>query len=154
MRKNTTNFALDSVSFLLILTLACTGLIMEFVLPPGSGGDALWGLDRHRWGDIHFWVAVGMVAALILHLALHWSWAVCTLRRLNPFRTDRVRRGPHDTAWGLAFLAGIALAVGALVAVARTQVVRAPPGTEHSAPTSGEVPGQLPAEPGTPPPVP
>jgi hypothetical protein len=54
---------------------------MRYVLPPGSGRRvAIWGLDRHGWGDLHFWIAVAFFALLALHLVLHWKWIVCVVR--------------------------------------------------------------------------
>lgn len=73
-----------------------SGFVLRYVLPPGSGriaGDGsgyravlkpvafLWGLTRHQWGEIHFWMSVGLMAILALHLSLHWSWIVCVIRR-------------------------------------------------------------------------
>ncbi len=57
--------------------LAGTGLLLVFRLPPGSRGgrglDVL-GWDRHAWGDLHFYVACGVVALLVVHLLLHLTW--------------------------------------------------------------------------------
>ena len=42
-----------------------TGLLLVFRLPPGSRGGhglTMLGLSRHEWGDLHYWVALGMVA--------------------------------------------------------------------------------------------
>ncbi len=66
----------DVLLAVLGLTLLLTGLLMAFVLPPHSGADSVWGLTRHEWGDVHFWIAVATVMIVVLHLALHWSW-VC-----------------------------------------------------------------------------
>jgi hypothetical protein len=38
------------------------------------------GLDRHEWGSIHFWFAVGFLSILTLHLYLHWRWILTVLR--------------------------------------------------------------------------
>lgn len=32
------------------------------------------GLDRHGWGDIHFYAAILFLITLILHLYFHWAW--------------------------------------------------------------------------------
>jgi hypothetical protein len=56
-------------------------VLVRYVLPPGSGHHTrLWGLDRHEWGTVHFWIALGFLAVLALHLFLHWRWIVCVLR--------------------------------------------------------------------------
>jgi hypothetical protein len=38
------------------------------------------GLTRHEWGNIHFWTAIGLMAALSLHLALHGRWIICMVK--------------------------------------------------------------------------
>ena len=58
-------------------------------LPPGSGSlhgmrggpsagqrpiTLVWGLTRHEWGDLHFYVAVALMGVLALHLLQHWRW--------------------------------------------------------------------------------
>jgi hypothetical protein len=81
MRKPSLNFLIDGIAFAAFVLLAGTGVLMRYVLPPGSGHFlTLWGLDRHEWGVIHFWIAVAMMAALALHLLLHWRWVVDMIR--------------------------------------------------------------------------
>ena len=75
MKRVDRNFLIDSFGFVLFVLLASTGIIMHYILPPGSGKSlTIWGLDRHEWGAIHFWIAVGMLTILALHLIVHWSW--------------------------------------------------------------------------------
>jgi len=82
MRKSDLNFMVDAVAFGCFVFMVATGVIMEYLLPPGSGQHvSIWGLDRHAWGDIHFWLAVVFLATLALHVYLHWRWIVCVLRR-------------------------------------------------------------------------
>lgn len=64
--------------------IAVIGFIIKYVLPPGVGGgrghgpaDYLLGMNRHDWGDVHFWIALFLLSLLILHLILHWNWIVC-----------------------------------------------------------------------------
>lgn len=42
--------------------------------------SVLWGLTRHEWGDIHYYLALGLMAILAFHLFLHWKWIVCVTR--------------------------------------------------------------------------
>jgi hypothetical protein len=61
--------------------MTASGVLMRYVLPPGSGhSTTIWGLDRHEWGAIHFWLAIGLLAVLALHVWLHWRWIVAVLR--------------------------------------------------------------------------
>ena len=88
MRKNTLNFLVDAVSLVVMFGMIATGLVMRFVLPPGTGGrhggarNLLWGMGRHDWGDVHFWLAVVIGVLLLVHVALHWAWVCSTLQRL------------------------------------------------------------------------
>ena len=85
MKSSTLKFLIDSIAFVAFVLLASTGLLMRFVLPPGSGRfRALWGMDRHEWGQLHFWIAVTMLAAIALHLVLNWKWVVCMVRGQRP----------------------------------------------------------------------
>jgi hypothetical protein len=127
MRKNTLNFIVDLLTLLAILTMIGTGLIMYFTLPPGSGsrGLILWGLDRHEWGDVHFWSSVALGALLILHVALHWSWVCGTIRRLlhGPSTTRGRARSGLDNLYGIVFLAALAGVFAALLLVANANVI-------------------------------
>ena len=83
MKRNTLNFVIDLVSAVVMLGLIGTGLIMRFVLPPGSGrGRLLWTMDRHGWGDVHFWMAVAAGVLMLVHVALHWQWVCTTVSRM------------------------------------------------------------------------
>lgn len=73
MRKPELNFIIDSLAFFLFLSLASTGLLIYLILPPASG-LSVWGMDRHTWGDIHFWIAITFLALMGLHLVMHWDW--------------------------------------------------------------------------------
>ncbi len=89
MRRTTLNFIVDALGFADLLFLATTGVIMRWVLPPGSGGghargfrggrppaeaNDLLGLGRHDWGNIHFVLALLFVLLILVHLVLHWTW--------------------------------------------------------------------------------
>lgn len=81
MNRSSLNFLIDAAAFVVFLFLTTTGILTRYVLPPGSGRwVTLWGLDRHGWGDVHFWLAIALLAILALHLALHWRWVVCMVR--------------------------------------------------------------------------
>jgi hypothetical protein len=60
---------------------------MRYLLPPGSGHfSTIWGLDRHEWGTIHFWISALFFLILAFHLVLHWRWLVSVV-------TGRPREG-------------------------------------------------------------
>jgi hypothetical protein len=81
MRRATLNAAVDAVAFGLFAFLATTGVLIRWTLPPGSGRrTTVWGLDRHDWGDLHFWVAAAFLGVLSLHLLLHWRFLAGLVR--------------------------------------------------------------------------
>jgi hypothetical protein len=115
------NFAIDAFAFAAFLALLSTGLLLSYVLPPGSGSlegfgqghgverrpiNLVWSLTRHEWGSIHFWIAVGLVAILATHLALHWKWITCVVR------------GNRSDASGLRFGLGLAATTALVVLIA------------------------------------
>lgn len=77
MKKTDANFLIDLTSFLAFLGLIMTGLVLFIALPHGSGKAVIWGMTRHEWGDVHFWLAVGFVVLMGIHLVLHWNWVKC-----------------------------------------------------------------------------
>ena len=74
---------------LLGLVETVTGFVLWLGFPTGGGGGGrgwgggggignltYWGLTKHTWIDIHDWVAVALVALVVLHVVLHWKWIV------------------------------------------------------------------------------
>ncbi len=81
MKRIHIHFWIDVVAFVAFLLLTSTGVLMHFILPPGSGGVmSIWGLNRHEWGELHFWTAVVLFLSLVIHLALNWRWIVNVVR--------------------------------------------------------------------------
>ncbi|MHC4705620.1 MAG: DUF4405 domain-containing protein [Planctomycetota bacterium] len=88
MKRSTVNFIVDLISFVDLLGMAFTGLIMKYILPPGTGGCGrlehdgrgreqireLWSLTRHEWGSIHYCLALLFIALMVVHIILHWAW--------------------------------------------------------------------------------
>jgi hypothetical protein len=82
MKRSILNIVIDAIAAAIMLGMIATGIIIRFTLPPGSGHTlGVWGLTRHQWGDLHFWLSLAAVAIVVLHLALHWTWVVSIVRR-------------------------------------------------------------------------
>jgi Domain of unknown function (DUF4405) len=61
----------DFLSFVALTLMISTGTLLEFTLPPRSGRDEVWYLSRHEWGDIHFYLSVGFLLLMTVHLFTH-----------------------------------------------------------------------------------
>jgi len=105
MKRNTVNFWIDLVSFVVFFVLAFTGLLIYYALPPcgsctGSGCTeenalTLWGFGRHEFGRVHFYLALMTVTLVVIHICLHWTWVcstLCNLVALKAGSADRRRR--------------------------------------------------------------
>lgn len=77
MKKVKINFITDIIAFACFVFLLSTGVMMKYQLPPRTGGWLnIWGLNRHDWGDIHFWLALVFLSVIAFHVVLHWKWIV------------------------------------------------------------------------------
>jgi len=108
MRRSNVNFAVDCLGFAGFVLLTATGVVMRYLLPPGSGhSTSIWTLDRHEWGSIHFWIAIAFLAVLAFHLFLHWRW-ITTLMSGRPREGSGARIALGTV--GLAALLALAIA--------------------------------------------
>ena len=111
MKRITLNFIIDVLAFVGFVLLTTTGILMRYVLPPGSGRySTIWSLDRHEWGGLHFWISVVFFSILALHLLLHWRWIVNVI-------TGRSREGSglHAGLGIVGFVTVVALALSPLL---------------------------------------
>jgi mono/diheme cytochrome c family protein len=80
MNRTIANIIIDIIAAFLFLGMIATGYLLRFPLPPGSNKAlSLWSYTRHQWGDIHFWISLGLLTVLVVHLALHWNWVVTVI---------------------------------------------------------------------------
>ncbi|MBN1510966.1 MAG: DUF4405 domain-containing protein [Phycisphaerae bacterium] len=129
MRRSSLNLLIDALATLVMLALIATGLVVRYTLPAGSGGHGrggglvLWGLDRHGWGDVHFWLAVAVGVLMVLHVALHWRWVCATIRHVLRRGEPAGTTGPlRSNLYGVGFVAAIVLLIGGFLLVARMNV--------------------------------
>jgi hypothetical protein len=81
MEKKRMHAIIDAFAFACFVFITATGLLMHYILPPGSGRFMeLWGMDRHQWGQIHFWISVAFLVVLALHVVLHWRWIISMVK--------------------------------------------------------------------------
>lgn len=98
MNRTVANIIIDLIAALLFLGMIATGYLLRFPLPPGSNKSlSLWGYTRHQWGDLHFWISLGLLVVLVVHLALHWNWIVTVIgkrcRLLKTAQPSLIRSG-------------------------------------------------------------
>jgi hypothetical protein len=106
MKKEKLNFVIDSVAFVAFVLLISTGVLMRYILPAGSGHFImLWGMDRHEWGQLHFWLAVVFMVSRGLHRLFHWRWIVHVIKG-GQHRGSVIRVAL--SVFGLIILIGIA----------------------------------------------
>jgi len=82
------NWLIDAAVFLGGVVAALSGIYFLF-LPSGGyqgGRNPTYGLtvlfSRHTWEDWHTWSGVAMIAAAVIHLAIHWRWVKLMARRV------------------------------------------------------------------------
>ena len=85
---------------------------MRYVLPPRSGHSVeIFGMSRHEWGDLHFYITFIFLVILSIHLFLHWKFI------RNVFRGRVMEAGSPRLLFGLiALMAVLALAVAPFIA--------------------------------------
>lgn len=88
------------VLFILLAVEVLSGCIIWLIIPRGSGnlfstqagfGPTFWGIQRNVWVDIHAWIAVFMIAIIIVHVFFHWRWIVnLSIDRLQSYKVKRI----------------------------------------------------------------
>ncbi|MBC8288323.1 MAG: DUF4405 domain-containing protein [Nitrospinae bacterium] len=81
MKRSNLNLPIDILAFIGLILLLGSGLLVRYILPPGSGENlSVWALTRHEWGEIHFWIAAFLTTVITVHLVLHWRWIVSVIQ--------------------------------------------------------------------------
>ena len=86
MSKSKFLYVLDLTIAVAFVLSILSGLV--FLLGDQQGGQAILGLSRDRWRDLHIWVSVVMGSGAIIHIALHWSWLARMTKRLFGLGAD------------------------------------------------------------------
>jgi hypothetical protein len=89
------NVFVDAMIALGFLVSAVSGLIFFLFIGEGNlftvAGDVLF--TKTTWDLIHTWSGILMIAAAVVHFAIHWQWVVKITRRMferysNPIPAD------------------------------------------------------------------
>jgi len=114
-QRTRTNWLVATAVFGGAFVSAVTGVYFLY-LPSGGymGGRNPWYgvtilFDRHTWDDLHTWGGVAMIAAVVIHLALHWNWVEAMARRMAKAARGQAGRMSTRGRLNLAVDAVIAL---------------------------------------------
>jgi cytochrome b subunit of formate dehydrogenase len=88
-KQTRNNWLIDAAVFIGALVAAITGIYFLF-LPSGGyqgGRNPMYGVtilfSRQTWDDLHTWFGALMIAAVVVHFAIHWSWVKGTAKRMG-----------------------------------------------------------------------
>ncbi|MDC7127015.1 MAG: DUF4405 domain-containing protein [Spirochaetales bacterium] len=71
MKRNTLNFYVDIITFIVFIGVVSTGIILR-----APSLDTLpWGITHKELVDFHWILGVLMLILVLIHLLLHWNWA-------------------------------------------------------------------------------
>jgi len=136
------NLMIELATFISLLGMIATGLVMRFILPlagsdPLHRGWAVWGWGRHHWGNAHYFLSMAAVALLIVHWAIHWNWLCHVLHR----RFHRADAGTVETEPVVRHGYGVIFAMVVLLAIttfffAAARGLRTEVGADHDMPPS------------------
>jgi hypothetical protein len=108
------NLSIDIIMLLLLMPMAGIGLMIKYVLLPGTerneryGGDVdleFMGLTRHQWGSVHLIISIIFLVLLLIHIILHWKMIVCVFGRMVPNKSLRVLGATLITGVGVLLIA-------------------------------------------------
>ncbi len=108
------NWIIDAAVFVGAGVAFLSGIYFLF-LPSGGyqgGRNPAYGIvilfDRGTWDDLHTWGGIMMIAAVAVHLAIHWHWVTMMARRV----VQALRSGSSPMSGG----AKVNLIVDAIIA--------------------------------------
>jgi hypothetical protein len=82
------NWLVNAILFVGAALAMLTGVYFLIFTSGGfDGGRNPWYgvvilFTRHTWEDTHAWSGLAMLAAVIVHLIMHWSWIATMTRRV------------------------------------------------------------------------
>lgn len=124
MQRTLLNLLVDLAVAFIMFGMLLTGYVIKFPLPPGTNKDwMLWGMTRHQWGEVHFWISTVLLVLIVVHVCLHWTWIVTVVRQRLGLRKSPPKRVLPD-GW-LAVLM-LAVAFGGFAWIAHLGVQRVP----------------------------
>ena len=86
MKKVITNFFMDILLFVVLISQVFTGILLHR-FPPELANTTVLGLTRYTWGTVHWSVSILFVLVIITHLVLHWGWVKTTTLKYFKMRS-------------------------------------------------------------------
>ncbi|TKJ36274.1 MAG: hypothetical protein CEE38_12730 [Planctomycetes bacterium B3_Pla] len=130
MTRSKLNLITDGLMLLCMAAIAGIALLIKFVLVPGYQRREIYGrnvellfcgLGRHRWGTVHLYIGLILIALLVLHIVLHWASIVAIFCKVIPNPLTR-----KVVAVALILVTALLLAFPYFV---RPKVLDGPPGS-------------------------
>ena len=87
-RQTRMNWLIDAAVFVGAVLATLSGIYFLFIPSGGyqGGRNPMYGITilfgRHTWDDLHTWGGVLMIAAVVVHLAIHWGWVKMMSKRI------------------------------------------------------------------------
>lgn len=147
-RQTRMNWLIDLAVFVGAVLAAVSGIYFLFVPSGGYQGgrnataNAAVLFERSTWSDLHIWGGVAMVAAVMVHIAIHWSWIAMMSKRVASLM--RGNGAGMSTGAKRNLFINIAVAVSFLItAVSGVYFLFAPDGGYQGGSNAGWDPGFL-----------
>jgi hypothetical protein len=143
MSRTWINFILDTLLLIVFTGVVWVAATLKFVFPPGpeAEGWRLWGLDHVDWSNAQFVLIAIMLAGVVLHVMLHWTW-VCGV---VASRYGREKKGKVDDGIRTLYGVGLLIVILHLIGIALTaaSLMVEDPGTVESKSGTARVSPQL-----------
>jgi cytochrome b subunit of formate dehydrogenase len=76
------NLILNTVVAISFILTAISGVYFLFVTGGRWAADPMFLFTRTTWDLIHTWAGISLIAAVIIHLAIHWKWVTKVTRKM------------------------------------------------------------------------
>ncbi|MFC2167604.1 DUF4405 domain-containing protein [Acidobacteriota bacterium] len=96
MKKTDWQYLIDSLLFINIVGIVIIGFLLGLVIPEGPSvaerSKYFFGLLRHDWGHIHFYLSIAFTVLVIIHLIFSWKWIKAKAKQIfkNGWRTSLI----------------------------------------------------------------
>jgi len=74
MKRDMVNFIVGLISFIVLVTLMISGVIIAWPHEHGPNETDPMGISRHNWSNIHLILGAAFIVLMLVHIVLHWDW--------------------------------------------------------------------------------